>query len=51
MTCIFCGTRIRNREGVGMVHEESFNDRLGCQLPTPSGYPVNDMEEDNVCDV
>lgn len=47
MTCQYCGTLIRKREGVGWTHEEPFRERLGCQLPTPemTYFPVADSDD------
>lgn len=31
--CRWCGTPVRQREGVGLVHETGFRDRGGCTSP------------------
>lgn len=28
--CVFCNTRVSNRDGVGWVHEDGFASRGGC---------------------
>ncbi len=33
--CAFCNTRISKRDGVGWVHEESFNKRGFCTVVWP----------------
>lgn len=35
-TCAICGTPVRNRDGVGWVHEVGFREREGCTVAFPS---------------